>query len=86
VKKARKIYKWGIFNKNDFLNLGHVEWCMGNKTAAIQQYKNSLAASSGDHAWFSKVMQEDSRYLTKHGVKPFDIPLMIDYLRMSENI
>jgi len=73
-------------NKNDFLNLGHVEWCMGNKMAAIQQYKNSLAASSGDLAWFSKIMQEDSRYLTKHGIKPFDVPLMIDYLRISENI
>jgi tetratricopeptide (TPR) repeat protein len=70
-------------NKNDFLNLGHVKWCMGNKTAAIQQYKNSLAASSGNVAWFSKVMQEDSRYLIKHGIKPFDIPLMIDYIRMS---
>jgi tetratricopeptide (TPR) repeat protein len=70
-------------NKNDFLNLGHVEWCMGNKTAAIRQYKNSLGASSGDLAWFSKVLQEDSRYLIKHGIKPFDIPLMTDYLRMS---
>jgi tetratricopeptide (TPR) repeat protein len=70
-------------NKNDFLNLGHVEWCMGNKTAAIQQYKNSLTVSTGDLAWFSRVMQEDSRYLIKHGIKPFDIPLMVDYIRMS---
>jgi len=56
---------------------------MGNRTEAIQQYKSSLFASSGDLAWFSKVMQEDSRYLIKHGIKPFDVPLMIDYLRMS---
>jgi len=59
---------------------------MGNKSAAIQQYKNSIIASSGDLAWFSKVMHEDSRYLIKHGIKPFDIPLMVDYLRMQENI
>ena len=70
-------------NKNDYLNLGHVEWCMGNKSDAIQQYKLSLKASSGDMVWFSKVLQEDSRYLIRHGIKSFDIPLMIDYQRMS---
>jgi len=72
-------------NKNDFMNLGHVKWCMGNKTAAIEQYKKSLAVATGDLEWFSRVMQEDSRYLMKHGIKPYDIPLMIDYLRMSSN-
>jgi tetratricopeptide (TPR) repeat protein len=72
-------------NKNDYLNLGHVEWCMGNKPFAIQEYQKSLKASSGDFVWFSKTMQEDGRYLIKHGILPFDIPLMIDYLRMSVN-
>jgi tetratricopeptide (TPR) repeat protein len=70
-------------NKNDYLNLAHVEWCMGNKSAAIQQYKLSLTASSGNIVWFSKAMQEDGRYLIRHGIKPFDIPLMIDYQRMT---
>jgi len=70
-------------NKNDYLNQGHVAWCMGNKSAAIQQYKLSINASSGNMNWFSKVMQEDGRYLIKHGIRPFDIPLMIDYQRMS---
>lgn len=70
-------------NKNDHLNLGHTEWCMGKKQAAIQQYKNSIKTSSGDMAWYAKVMQEDGRYLIKHGIKSFDIPLMIDYQRMT---
>ncbi|MBN1414503.1 MAG: tetratricopeptide repeat protein [Bacteroidales bacterium] len=83
---ARKYFEKTIAssgNKNDYLNLGHVEWCLGNKSAAIQQYKHSIKASSGDMAWFSKTMQEDSRYLINHGIKSFDIPLMIDYQRMS---
>jgi tetratricopeptide (TPR) repeat protein len=70
-------------NKNDHLNLGHVEWCMGNKTNAIEQYKLSIAAASGDMTWFSRIMQEDGRYLIRNGIRSFDIPLMIDYLRMS---
>ncbi|MBN2762548.1 MAG: tetratricopeptide repeat protein, partial [Bacteroidales bacterium] len=73
----------GKGNKNDYLNLGHVEWCMGKKPAAIEQYRHSIKASSNDMAWYAKVMQEDGRYLIKHGIKPFDIPLMIDYQRMS---
>ncbi len=71
-------------NKNDYLNLGHVEWCLGNKSLAIKQYKQSYSISSFDIKWFAKVMHDDSKYLIKHGIKPFDIPLMIDYMQISE--
>jgi tetratricopeptide (TPR) repeat protein len=84
--KAKKYFEKVITisgNKNDYLNLGHVEWCMGKKSSAIQQYKHSIKASSGDMAWYAKVMQEDGRYLVRHGIKPFDVPLMIDYQRMT---
>jgi hypothetical protein len=56
---------------------------MGNKNEAIQHYRSSIREASGDMKWFSKVMQEDSRYLIKHGINPFDIPLMIDYLKIN---
>jgi len=72
-----------VGNKNDYLNLGHVEWCMGDKKSATREYLTSLKAASGDFKWFSKAMLEDSRYLIKHGISPMDIPLIIDYLRMS---
>jgi tetratricopeptide (TPR) repeat protein len=70
-------------NKNDHINLGHIAWSMGNKNEAIQHYRSSIREASGDMKWFSKVMQEDSRYLIKHGINPFDIPLMIDYLKIN---
>ena len=70
-------------NKNDYMNLGHVEWCMGNKKTAIEKYILSIKKSDLDFEWFTKVFAEDSRYLKKHGINAFDIPLMIDYVKMS---
>ncbi|MFO7370167.1 MAG: hypothetical protein R6X09_07865 [Bacteroidales bacterium] len=69
--------------KNDFMNLGHISWCRGDKQKAIENYILCLKASNMDADWFSKVLYDDSRYLAVHGIKPIDIPLMIDYIRLS---
>ncbi len=70
-------------NRNDFMNMGHVLWCQGNRKEAIENYRKSLEKSSRDLDWFSSVMEEDASYLLKHEIKELDIPLMIDYIRMS---
>jgi tetratricopeptide (TPR) repeat protein len=70
-------------NRNDFVNLGHVLWCTGNRKEAIENYHRSLEKAGRDFEWFSSVMEEDARYLRKHGIKTMDIPLMIDYMRMG---
>ena len=64
------------------MNLGHVEWCLGNKQKAIEKYSLSIKKSNLDFNWFAKVFEEDSKYLVKLGINPFDIPLMIDYLKI----
>jgi hypothetical protein len=69
--------------KNDFMNLGHIYWCRGEKQKAIENYIHCLKSSNMDADWFSKVLYDDSRYLAVHGIKPIDIPLMIDYIRLS---
>ena len=81
-KYLEKSLEWGS-SKNDYINLGHVYWCMGNKTKAIENYRKSLNASSRDFNWFARVLHEDSRHLLPYGIHSFDIPLMIDYIRMS---
>ncbi len=74
-------------NKHDFLNLGHVEWCIGNKSEAIKNYKSSLISSKNNFTWFSGEFLNDSKYLIKHGIEPVDIPLMLDFIKIStENI
>ena len=70
-------------NRNDFMNLGHVLWCSGNRKESIEHYRKSLEKSGRDFEWFSSVMEDDSQHLLKHGIKELDIPLMVDYMRMG---
>jgi len=69
-------------NKNDYLNLGHVDWCIGNKKEAIKNYSEALKLSGNDYNWFSNEFWSDSQYLIKHGINPLDIPLMIDFIKL----
>ncbi len=80
---ARKYFQKVIENEpneNDLLNLGHVEWCSGNKQNAIAKYTQSIQ-KAGNFDWFSNELQADSDILIRHGIDPFDIPLMRDYLK-----
>ena len=70
-------------NRNDFMNLGHVLWCKGNRAEAIDNYRKSIEIAGLDYDWFGDVLSEDSVHLVKYGIKSFDIPLMVDYLRLG---
>ncbi len=72
--------------RNDYLNLGHIEWSLGNKKSAIENYRLAIKKSENDFNWFNKVFEEDKKYLLKNGIQPFDIPLMMDYLAVSEGV
>jgi tetratricopeptide (TPR) repeat protein len=81
---ARKYFQKVIDNKpneHDLLNLGHVEWCSGNKQNAIERYSQSIQKASGNFEWFSSEFLADSNILVQHGIDQFDIPLMLDYLK-----
>jgi tetratricopeptide (TPR) repeat protein len=69
--------------KNDYMNLGHIYWCRGEKQKAIELYRLSLKTSNMDIDWFSSLLYDDSKYLALHGIHGIDIPLMIDYIRLS---
>jgi len=71
-------------NKNDYINMGHVKWCSGNKSEAIENYKLSISESGNDFSWFAEVMNEDSQYLKKCNITDMDISLMIDYLKLNQ--
>jgi hypothetical protein len=70
-------------SKNDYLNLGHIYWCLHNKTKAIENYRMSLQSANMDINWFTRAMSDDSKHLSMLGIHAFDIPLMIDYITMS---
>jgi tetratricopeptide (TPR) repeat protein len=69
-------------NQHDLLNLGHVEWCLGNKQKAIEWYRQSLQKAEINFDWFSEEFMADSEILIRYGIDPVDIPLMLDYLKI----
>jgi tetratricopeptide (TPR) repeat protein len=71
-------------NQHDLLNLGHVEWCMGNKKVAIERYHQSLKASENNINWFTEEFMADSEILIRYGIDPLDIPLMRDLIILQE--
>jgi tetratricopeptide (TPR) repeat protein len=68
--------------QNDLLNLGHIEWCLGNKQEAIERYKQSLLKAGNNFTWFAEEFMADSDVLIRYGIDPFDIPLMRDYIKI----
>ncbi|MBP6977213.1 MAG: tetratricopeptide repeat protein [Lentimicrobiaceae bacterium] len=70
-------------NKYDFMNLGHVEWCRGDRLAAIGHYKLSVRMKDNSLEQFLAGFRADQTILLKHGVPSSDIPLMLDYLKYA---
>lgn len=68
-------------NKHDFMNLGHLEWCSGNRKAALKNYKISLSRDDNNMKSFLAAFEEDKKYLTSFGIEQSEINLMLDYLK-----
>jgi tetratricopeptide (TPR) repeat protein len=68
-------------NKYDYMNLGHVEWCLGNRKAALKNYKLSINREDNNLKAFLAGFEEDKKYLLKFGIDPDEISLMIDFLK-----
>ncbi len=68
-------------NKHDFINMGHVQWSLGNRKAALEYYKKSISKSGFSEAEFLEVFEEDLSHLLTQGVNNDDIPIMLDQLR-----
>ena len=67
--------------KHDLMNMGHVQWCLGNRKAALDFYKRSISSSFFSETEFFEVFNEDARYLLEQGVEKDDVPIMLDQLR-----
>jgi tetratricopeptide (TPR) repeat protein len=70
-------------NQNDLLNLGHIEWCLGNKKQAILRYKESLEKSGNNTIWFTEEFMADGEILIRYGINAIDIPLMRDFVLLK---
>ena len=84
VEQAEKYYQRLISespNKYDLLNMGHVQWCLGNRKKALDFYKRSINDPENSEKEFMEAFDEDLHHLIKQGVNPDDVPIMLDQLR-----
>ena len=84
ISEAEKYYELLISdqpNKYDLLNMGHVQWCLGNRKSALDLYKRSINDSDNSEKDFMEAFEEDLQNLLKQGVDPDDVPIMLDQLR-----
>lgn len=72
---------------HDFMNMGHIVWCMGQRKEALEWYLKSIRHKDFSLKEFVDAFEEDKEILFKHGVEPTDVPIMLDQLRyyLEEN-
>jgi tetratricopeptide (TPR) repeat protein len=83
-EQAEKYFQQLIENepgKHDFMNMGHVQWSLGNRKAALDFYKKSISKNYFSEKEFFEVFDEDLHHLINQGVDKEDVPIMLDQLR-----
>jgi tetratricopeptide (TPR) repeat protein len=68
-------------NRHDLMNMGHVQWSLGNRKAALDYYKKSIAQTGFSEPEFMEVFAEDLPQLLQQGIDKDDVPIMLDQLR-----
>lgn len=65
----------------DFLNAAYCHWIQGETNTAVNlfvDYKEALGNRELSADWLTAEMENDSRMLARHGIKPVDMMLMSD--------
>ena len=84
LQDAKKYYERippDKLNSYDFMNMGHVELCLGNRKAAVESYIRSVDSEDFNLKAFLLSFEEDKKHLIKNGLPEDDIPFIIDYLK-----
>jgi tetratricopeptide (TPR) repeat protein len=70
-----------IPTQHDYMNMGHISWCQGERKDALDWYLKSIRHKDSSVKEFVNAFVEDRYILVKHGVESADIPIMLDQLR-----
>lgn len=68
-------------SKHDLMNMGHVQWSLGKRKAALDFYKQSISKAGFSETEFMDVFEEDLSQLLLRGIDKDDVPIMLDQLR-----
>ncbi|MEX0983156.1 MAG: tetratricopeptide repeat protein [Bacteroidales bacterium] len=82
--KSEKYYN-KVFDHNpdyyDYVNYGHLNWVVGDRRRAIENYLLSIENKNFTFSDFQKTMEVDTPVLVDRGIEKDEISLMMDYLR-----
>jgi tetratricopeptide (TPR) repeat protein len=70
----------GKLTARDFINIGHLSLCKGKKKEAVDFYRKSIVGGEFTKEQFMATFAEDKELLLSLGVKPDDLPILLDYL------
>jgi tetratricopeptide (TPR) repeat protein len=68
-------------NEHDLMNMGHVQWSLGNRKEALEYYQKSISGDGFSETEFLEVFEEDLPHLLKQDIDNDDVPIMLDQLR-----
>lgn len=69
----------------DWITLGHLQWCQNNKNEAIKFYSKA-AENENDKKSIITLIQNDINILTQNGIVSEEIPFVMDRIRYSIGI
>lgn len=72
-------------NYHDYLNMGHLEWCKGNKVKATEFYKKSIEQKGNNLEKFLESFEQDKDHLLNHGISSEDLPILLDHIQYQLN-
>ena len=65
---------------HDYLNAGHVSWCLRRLPEALEFYRKSIILHQDNWDLFMESFNEDKSFLIANGIDADEIPLFIDEL------
>ncbi len=85
AEKYYKLINKGSPNHHDFMNMGHLEWCKGNKIKASELYIKSIEQKGNSLEKFLVSFEQDEDYLLNHGISSEDLPILLDHIQYQLN-
>lgn len=83
LQKSKKFYNRlenAKLTGHDYINIGHLYLCMGERDKALEYYRKSLSEGKIESNQFIEMLEGDSEYLVKNNVNQDDLPIIIDHI------
>lgn len=83
LEKSKKFYNKLENSKltgHDYINIGHLHLCLGERDKSLEYYRKSLSEGKIDKEAFIEIIESDRKFIIKNKVDPDDLPIIIDHI------